>query len=143
MRPIATTPIVDVLAEAEERLAVVADVVLSRLGTAADSETLLVLDGERARRAAPDGSHGDVVVPLHALMPVAQAEGVPAATARLVAVGAAEALLESALEALAPRGSWTSCRRSAEVQLSIRRPSLRRPYAVASTAVTFRVPHTS
>ena len=140
MTPRAHTPVGDVLEAARARLAAVADVALSRLGTTADGATLLVLDGDRVRRPTSDGSHGAVTVPLHALVPLADAGD---AGARLLAVGAAEALLEAALEALAPRGPWTAAYRSADVQLSVRRPSLRRPYGVATTAVSFRVPQTS
>lgn len=138
MRPTAHTSIADVLDAIRERLEPVATVALQRTTAGPADALLLVADGERASREVSSSSHAGVLVPLHALVPLA--DGLTDRAARLLALGAAEALLESALEALAPRGVWTSATRSASVRLALSRPDLRAPCAIASTTVTFRVP---
>ncbi len=140
-RPTAITMSADILEEARTRLEAVATTVLSRADPALDGTPFFILDSERLVRDVPDGSHAAVAVPLVAIAPVA--DGPNAVVARLLAGDAAEALVEAALEALAPRGGpWATARRTAAIRVSLTRPRLRRVCAVAATVITFRVPQT-
>lgn len=141
-RALVHTSTEDVLQAAKARLQGIAVVELTRLTRTVELD-VLVLDWERARRPESSSSHGELTVPLHALVPLPFVAGYPTTELQETALAAAEALWVAAATALAPRGAlWASARRAGAVQLALLRPFPTSPCACASAPVAFRVPQT-